>query len=47
MKRLILVIGVLICLVGLPAFAARKDKPAGREIADKAQAIQKGETMSH
>jgi hypothetical protein len=37
MKRLILVVGILICLVGLPAFAARKDKPAGREIADKAQ----------
>jgi hypothetical protein len=38
MKRLIPVVGVLICLVGLPAFAARKDKPAGREIAEKARA---------
>ena len=46
MKRLILVVGVLICLVGLPAFAARKDKPAGREMADKAKATKKGEIMS-
>ncbi len=46
MKRLILVVGVLICLVGLAAFAARKDAPSGREIADIAQATKKGETMS-
>ena len=46
MKRLILVAGILICLVGLSAFAARKDKPAGREIADKAQATKEGEKMS-
>ncbi len=38
MKRLILMVGVLILLIGLPALAARKDKPEGREIAEKARA---------
>jgi hypothetical protein len=37
MKKLFLVVGILICLVSFRAFAARKDKPTGKEIADKAK----------
>ncbi len=38
MKRFLLVVGVLVCMVALPVFAARKERPAGREIAEKAKA---------
>lgn len=47
MKRLILVLGILICLIGLPAVAASKDTPACGENASKAQAVKKSGTMSH